>query len=467
MLIPSVRTVISLYTAIKELQDEAENSDSIFNRSGAGKKKKLAVLVQNCNAVLQQLNNLLIKYKSLGTKSKRTWDRLKWGTENLAEIREKIMSHTSSLTLFLMTLSAGSLGRIEKKLDQLIEDVRAGKREETVLTMADNDYDDAEIQWDLWKREMLDDGFTKVELEGHKDWIKARLMELIESGGLHEEPLLEKAGTSKPSLTSSSRKAALEKSNVSHLSNNPKSGAASAKRAAFQAKVGDADGDAEDLEERENQEALLKYSRKSEPKNNSGEEVDCEEKSGRIPNSTGSDASDSIDDTFLPTDSISNGGINTTGIPSAPDIRTSESDGGFSFSKPESIFAEFLRNQADLGGTDGFDDIFGASGPIGATWYTPSPRTPPPISENNVIEKHLLLTLEELFKGTHKKIKVKNKKNLRETVCEMDVKPGLKKGTKFKFKNLGDLEDGGQQDLHIIIEEVSLPCQEAFALPIS
>jgi hypothetical protein len=78
MLIPSVRTVISLHTAIKELQDEAENPDSIFNRTGARKKKELAALVQNCNGVLQRLYNLLIKYKSLGTGSKRTWDRLRW-----------------------------------------------------------------------------------------------------------------------------------------------------------------------------------------------------------------------------------------------------------------------------------------------------------------------------------------------------------------------------------------------------
>jgi hypothetical protein len=75
--------------------------------------------------------------------------------------------------------------------------------------------------------------------------------------------------------------------------------------------------------------------------------------------------------------------------------------------------------------------------------------------------------LEELFKGTQKKIKVKSRRNFRETVCEMNVKPGLVKGTVFKFKILGALDDGRQQNLHYIIEEVSLPCQEAFTLSIS
>jgi hypothetical protein len=98
------------------------------------------------------------------------------------------MNHTSSLTLFLTTLRTGFLGRIEKKLDQLIDDIKAGRREDTVLSMAKNDEDEVEAQWNMWKSELADEGFTKVELEGYKRWIKAKLLELIESGALHEQP---------------------------------------------------------------------------------------------------------------------------------------------------------------------------------------------------------------------------------------------------------------------------------------
>jgi hypothetical protein len=133
-------------------------------------------------------------------------------------------------------LGTGSLGRIEKKLDKLIADVRAGRREQTVLTMADDAEGDAEEQWKMswnprkegprtltrslrsnhynsrnnkhlnpiffrdrktWKNELLDDRFTKVELEGHKHWIKARLQEPIESGGLQERPLAEENADSR------------------------------------------------------------------------------------------------------------------------------------------------------------------------------------------------------------------------------------------------------------------------------
>jgi DnaJ-class molecular chaperone len=79
------------------------------------------------------------------------------------------------------------------------------------------------------------------------------------------------------------------------------------------------------------------------------------------------------------------------------------------------------------------------------------------------VERPLLLTLEELFKGAHKKMKIKRKafdevtgkRTTQDKVLEMDIKPGLKKGSKIKFKGVGDQEEGGQQDLHFLVEEVS------------
>lgn len=96
-----------MHTAIKELEDEIENHDSILNRTGADIKKELGFLVKNCRSVLQQLGQLLVKYKSLGTGTKRAWDRLRWGTENLQEIRDKLMVDTSFSTLFLTMLGTG------------------------------------------------------------------------------------------------------------------------------------------------------------------------------------------------------------------------------------------------------------------------------------------------------------------------------------------------------------------------
>lgn len=83
--------------------------------------------------------------------------------------------------------------------------------------------------------------------------------------------------------------------------------------------------------------------------------------------------------------------------------------------------------------------------------------------EVTTVERPLPLTLEELFRGVHKKMKIKRKafdevtgkRTTQDKVLEMDIKPGLKKGSKIKFKGVGDQEEGGQQDLHFVVEEVS------------
>lgn len=144
--------------------------------------------------------------------------------------------------------------------------------------------------------------------------------------------------------------------------------------------------------------------------------------------------------------------------------------GGFSFSNPESIFSEFLRGQTGMGGGDGFEDIFGQGGiprarqnsgrPRPAGYSSEARRAQTP--EVTTVERPLALTLEELFKGTHKKMKIKRKafdevtgkRTTQDKVLEMDIKPGLKKGSKIKFKGVGDQEEGGQQDLHFVVEEV-------------
>jgi len=80
------------------------------------------------------------------------------------------------------------------------------------------------------------------------------------------------------------------------------------------------------------------------------------------------------------------------------------------------------------------------------------------------VERPLPLSLEELFNGTHKRMKIKRKtfddsgkRSTEDRILEMDIKPGLKKGSKIKYKGVGDQEEGGQQDLHFIVEEKKHP----------
>jgi DnaJ family protein B protein 4 len=149
-------------------------------------------------------------------------------------------------------------------------------------------------------------------------------------------------------------------------------------------------------------------------------------------------------------------------------FNTNGGGGGFNFADPNDIFANFARSSGG-GGVGEDDDIFNMfSGLGGARRSTgagmrpqPRPRTP----EVTVVEKPLPVTLEELYKGAHKKLKVKRKtydestgkRSVQDKIVEMDIRPGMKAGSKFKFKGMGDQEEGGSQDLHFIIEEKPHP----------
>lgn len=139
--------------------------------------------------------------------------------------------------------------------------------------------------------------------------------------------------------------------------------------------------------------------------------------------------------------------------------------GGFRFSSADDIF----RNFAKGGGAGMMDDedIFtmlggglggGARG-RGPSGFQQARRAPTP--EPTVVEKELPLTLEEIFRGTTKKVTTKSKtfdpsgkRSVQEVTLEANIKPGLRAGSKIKYKGVGDQEEGGRQDVHLIVTEV-------------
>lgn len=146
---------------------------------------------------------------------------------------------------------------------------------------------------------------------------------------------------------------------------------------------------------------------------------------------------------------------------------TSGGGTGFSFTNPEELFARAGGGLND----DLFGDIFASAGGMdggmprksrGHTSFGASPRagrtqTPEP----SFVERDLPVSLEDLFKGAHKKMKIKrkrfdpvtHKRTQEDKILEMDIKPGLKAGSKIKFTGVGDEEAGGSQDIHFIVRE--------------
>jgi len=145
----------------------------------------------------------------------------------------------------------------------------------------------------------------------------------------------------------------------------------------------------------------------------------------------------------------------------------------FNFNNPEDIFSEFMRAHSAPGGMPGDDEdipnIF-SSIPGGAPRGSrssrmrssgfPEARGREPTPEVTTVERPLPLSLEELFNGVTKKMKIKRKTYDKsgkwvqtDQILEVPIKPGLKKGSKIKFNGVGDQVEGGRQDLHFIVEE--------------
>jgi hypothetical protein len=91
--------VASLHTVLKEAEE------TVFAQTlPPAKQDQLRVVGDGCRHVLEDLDNLVKKYQSLGTQSKRTWDRMRWGAEDISELRTRLISNTGLLTGLLTVL---------------------------------------------------------------------------------------------------------------------------------------------------------------------------------------------------------------------------------------------------------------------------------------------------------------------------------------------------------------------------
>lgn len=141
------------------------------------------------------------------------------------------------------------------------------------------------------------------------------------------------------------------------------------------------------------------------------------------------------------------------------------------------IFSAFFSNLGGMGGMPGMGGMGGMGGMPGMGGAGggsrrgrggPQRRQP----EVTTVERELPISLEDLYSGVHKKLKIKRKtydpmtgqKSFEDKILSFDIKPGLKAGSKIKFAGVGDQEENSSQDLHFIISEVCLAFVPLFFL---
>jgi hypothetical protein len=201
----------SLVILLRQIQSEASNPNSvIFKQNDNG--KELQTMISNCRDIVIELREIVVKYKGLGRSRAKNWDRLKLGYKDLGPLRERLVLQISAISAYMSTIGVGSLGRIEETVDTLhamksvidgiASEIRAGKREESVMTTHSND--DKEV-WRQFRRELLGEGFTSEDIQRHSSHLKSHLRRLRREGLLEEDEPAEEpvpdSGSAAPSVS--------------------------------------------------------------------------------------------------------------------------------------------------------------------------------------------------------------------------------------------------------------------------
>ncbi|KAK5694655.1 hypothetical protein LTR97_009245 [Elasticomyces elasticus] len=161
----------NLLIILTRIESETAKPESILVRSVDDATDLTRILASTLPTV-RELNGVVKQYKSLslGKSREKNWDRIRFGIKDLTELRLKLNQHVIAITACLETVGLGALSRIERGLetlpqikhtiDALAADIRAGRREASVLTTYDDD--DKEV-WRQFRRELIGEGTGLLE----------------------------------------------------------------------------------------------------------------------------------------------------------------------------------------------------------------------------------------------------------------------------------------------------------------
>ncbi|KAI9878883.1 MAG: hypothetical protein M1830_010239 [Pleopsidium flavum] len=143
--------------------------------------KRLEVLTNGSQKLLQDLEAFLKEYESLATTSKRTWDRVRWRSEEVHELRTRITNQVGYLTAFYTLIVSNSLLETKEKLRNLAREYRDGSREGSFTgpqTPATTDRD-SDIEWTQLAKDLEDVGIPREVVAKNRRFFAAWLAEAI------------------------------------------------------------------------------------------------------------------------------------------------------------------------------------------------------------------------------------------------------------------------------------------------
>jgi len=172
---------------LKQVDQQSKDRWAPMNRSERSQRAMRNALA-DCYTTLQQLDEQLQKYNSLGTAAPKAAERLRYITHNFTPILERLRQRRGDIEAQLSIGTNDVVGRIYKAIRELAADMKAGRRESTIVV---GNIDDGNLNEDTWTvitRELEYDHIPAQELEAHRSEIEPFVQQMRREGAFEEDP---------------------------------------------------------------------------------------------------------------------------------------------------------------------------------------------------------------------------------------------------------------------------------------
>lgn len=193
------REVSAVSILVQELEEQAASPSFARNQKDCRRQVEIRSLIDGIIYPLRELEELATKYSGLSSAKKNNWDRLRFATKRIDDIRARLILHTCAAQTFLDGLVNRSVTRIERKSDEtsaaltrveqvladIVKEIKHGSKDPSVVS---------DEKWNIWtelKRELRIEGYPVEVVQQHKDQIKQYLINLLQDAGLQDEVLLD------------------------------------------------------------------------------------------------------------------------------------------------------------------------------------------------------------------------------------------------------------------------------------
>ncbi|PGH06016.1 hypothetical protein GX51_02607 [Blastomyces parvus] len=185
--------VLSLHALLREAEEALFPGGQTHDDCTAGRtarktpaalplsaQENLRVIADGCNGVLVDLQSLIDRYESLGRKKSNAWGRVKWGVEDIGELRSRLASNVSMLNTFVSI----SQFTVQQKLDRYMSMHKMGNRESSLISeqTADSLSSNDKLTWRTIRKELEEIGITVAAFDANREFILNWFAEAVESG---------------------------------------------------------------------------------------------------------------------------------------------------------------------------------------------------------------------------------------------------------------------------------------------